>query len=173
VGERSNGRLLAGLVSYGRSEKSPEPVEVSDALQVLGTLANDLLASRKTHEQWSLLLSGRAFADALERRATETLAKERSEHALSWFNEHTLVNLDGAAFRRLADEEACRREARVLETLGLTDAAADDAFLQVFRRRLLTATLWEKSVRALPAVFLLVAAVVALSLLMRVLKLPA
>ena len=61
----------------------------------------------------------------------------------------------------------------MLEALGLKDAAAEDAFLQVFRRRLFSATLWEKSVRALPALFLLVAAVVALSLLMRVLKLPA
>ena len=78
MGQRSNGRLLAGLVSYGRSEKSVEPVQVSDALHVLGALATDLLASRKAHEQWTLLLSGRAFADAVKNRANETLAKERS-----------------------------------------------------------------------------------------------
>lgn len=172
MSERSTGRLLAGLVSYGRSEESVESVGVSEALGVLSVIANELLAGLGGVDKWKLLLSEQLFMSALARHAAELLAKQRAEHALSWFQESTLVGLDRVAFGRLVEQESLRREAQVLAALGLADPAADIAFLQAFRRRLLAKLLWEKLVGSLPAVFLLMAAVVAVGMLLRVLKLP-
>jgi len=163
-------RVLAGLVSYGRIG---DAFDLDDVEGVLGSLSSRLLASRTPSAQWALLLSSDTFAAALLPEATDSLRRQKSLYALVWFDERTIVQDNAAAFGRRVEAEALRREELAVATLAQRGVSLDEALVQRYRRRLLRTIVWEKSMRALPALFVLVAAVLAVTMLLRLLKLPA
>ncbi len=162
-------RPLAALVSYGAIG---DAFHVDDVEAVLKGFTSLLLSQRASFGQAGILLSKERFSSALGSLARAGATDERARHALRWFDESSLVSVDGAAFGTLVKAEAARREELVGLRLLEHGVALDDGFVQRYRRRLLTRFLWDRAVRALPALFLLAAAVLAVTMVFRLVKLP-
>jgi hypothetical protein len=168
-GHSETGRLLAGLACYDLAQ---DDLDILDVEGVLAELSTKFLNGKAALQQWRLLISQKAFSSALGIAARDTLLEMRVEHALSWFDERTVARDDAVTFGRRVEAESKRREEFALSRLLQNGVTLDDEYVQIYRKRMLWSFAWEKSVRALPAAFLLVAAAMAMTMLLRVLKLP-
>jgi len=169
--EGLDARVLAGLVHFCHPEaRGPALAAARDSLILEIHKAS---TARMGHRSQILaLVFARRFRSRWLAAAESRLAAERESRALSLFSENELLPLSAVAFAAAVAQKERRAERTLLAEARASGEPWGDRALDDVRIRLVRRTLWEASVRALPAALLIAAAVVAVVMLLRVLKLP-
>jgi hypothetical protein len=176
--------LLAGLIHFTRRRPGAQPGRTLDQggafpdlsredVEFLGArVAQAALQRAEGGQQWFPLFVPSRFFEVWRDGAKGLLDAVRHREALGLFREEEIVGDTADVFAARLREEERKRARQILvrtEELGIPLGRRT---LEEIRRKLAHAWLMDKGVRLLPAVFLLLAAAVALVMLLRVLKLP-